>query len=163
MYTYLFFCWSHAFNVITIECTTDEKRNAVLNFGVGGEIFIKGNIQGFFGFCTDFNAFEGENTYFDFQTSNIDELNAGTDFWHFSGGIDWDFRWGNVILGLIYTRGTNTVSLIDSDVLNSLPLDFKRSVDIKTSKLQFLLGFEIPFINKTTKSIKQQFKRTTSK
>ena len=87
----------------------------------------------------------------------------GTDFWHFSGGIDWDFRWGNVILGLIYTRGTNTVSLIDSDVLNSLPLDFKRSVDIKTSKLQFLLGFEIPFINKTTKSIKQQFKRTTSK
>jgi len=140
----------------------NEKRSTVVNFGIGGEIYLKENLQSFFGFSTDFNAYSSENEFFNFQTNTADEFNAGTDYFHISGGTDWEFKWGSIILGLTYTRGTNTFSLINTEIIGDLPVDVNSTVDVRNHKLQLVLGFEIPFIEKQKKSIEQQFNNATN-
>jgi hypothetical protein len=139
------------------EITFNERRYAVLNFGIGGELFISEKLQSFFGFSTDFNSYRGETEFFDFRTTNADELNAGTDYFHLSGGVDWELKWGSIIFGLTFTRGKNNISL-NSDPLTGLIADFNNTTAVVSHRLQFIVGFEIPFLDKGVKNFRDNFK-----
>lgn len=134
----------------------NERRNSVVNFGVGGELYISETVKTYFGISTDFDSYDNDNDFFDFNTSNADEFGAGSDFVHFSCGIDWKLSWANIIFGLTYARGTSDVK-INSDFFGSdVFLDPVANSTVLSQRLQFVLGFEIPFLNKGMKRIKER-------
>lgn len=135
------------------EITFNEKRKTVVNFGIGGEVFITEKLQSFFGISTDFNSLGGETEFFDFQTSNADELNAGMDYYHISGGVDWEMKWGNIILGLTYSRGSNTISFSNNNETTDLIIDVNNSTKVLSQRLQLIVGFEIPFLDRGMKNL----------
>ncbi|WP_115462686.1 hypothetical protein [Winogradskyella aurantiaca] len=124
----------------------NEKRRFVTNFGVGGELYIEENFSALFGFSTDFDSLGGETNYFDLVTTNADELSAGTNYIHLSGGVDWKFKWASLIFGLTYTRGTNSISISDNDFIEPPNTGVADNSKITSSRIQFVIGFEIPFI-----------------
>jgi hypothetical protein len=133
----------------------NEKRSAVVNIGVGGELFIKENFKVFFGISTDFDSLDEGDGFFDLSTENADEFSAGTDYYHLSGGVDWTLKWANLILGLTYSRGTNGIG-INSEIGREEPfIEAPTSTDLVSQRLQLVLGLEIPFLDRGMKSLQE--------
>lgn len=133
-----------------VEVIFNEKRRFVANFGIGGELYIEENFSALFGFSTDFDSLGGETNYFDLETTNADELSAGTNYFHLSGGVNWKFKWASLIFGLTYTRGTNSISISDNDFIEPPEIGVADNSKITASRVQFVIGFEIPFIQGVT-------------
>jgi long-subunit fatty acid transport protein len=136
----------------------NEKRRNVFNVGIGGELFISDTFKTFFGLSTDFDSLQDETTFFDFTTTNADEFSAGSNYYHISGGVDWTLKWANLILGLTYSQGANSISL-DSNIVEREPLiERSNSTEVINRRLQLVLGFEIPFLDSEMRSLRNKVK-----
>ena len=83
---------------------------------------------------------------FDIINDNDSEINDQSDFWHFGLGIDLNFKWGDVILGGVYS-----VSKTDFEQSISIPINNASMVENENSRLninryRFIIGLEIPLL-----------------
>lgn len=138
------------------EIIFNEKRRSVFNFGIGGEIFISDTFKSFFGFSTDFDSLQDENNFFDFSTTNADEFSAGSNYYHFSGGVDWTLKWASLILGLTYSRGSNDISIDSSSIIDEPAIERTTSTQVLARRLQLVLGLEIPFLDTGMKTLRDK-------
>ena len=138
------------------EIIFNEERRNVFNIGVGGELFITDTFKSFFGFSTDFDSLQGETNFFDFSTSNGDEFSAGSNYYHFSGGVDWTLKWANLILGLTYSQGANNITVDSSSIFTDPITNDLLATQVKARRLQLVLGLEIPFLDNSMKSLKNK-------
>lgn len=127
----------------------NEERRAIINFGVGGEVYISEKFRSFFGFSTDYNAYKTNTSVFDLTTNDPDNTAISTNFFHFSGGIDWKMSWASIILGITYATGSADFN--NPFQINASGLDFNntQNSNLKNRRYQTIIGLEIPIIEKT--------------
>ena len=129
-----------------------EEYRSVFNFGAGAEIYMSPTLRIFTGFSSDFGAALDSPNLFDVVNQSEENINLFEDFWHFSFGPDFNFKWGKVTLGATYSRSSST---IDSDP--EFPGDDELlavTTRIGYERWRFLVGLEIPLISQKVKGFK---------
>ena len=131
----------------------NESRKAIINFGVGAEIYLNDSFKSYFGFTTDFNAFDSDANIFDLTSDETKEINIGEDFYHMSLGIDWKLNWASIIFGITYTQGSTEFMSpfkLDIDKINTQDT---QSSNLNYNRWQFVVGLEIPLFDEKVNSI----------
>ena len=131
----------------------DEKRNSVINFGAGAEIYLTDNFKSYFGFSTDFSAYKSNTNIFDLSSDNAMDVNSGVDLYHLSTGIDWKFDWANIICGVAYTQGSNELLIPSRLDLDGINPNVSTPADLKYYRWQFMIGLEVPLLDKKVNTI----------
>ncbi|MDU8886013.1 hypothetical protein RXV94_07570 [Yeosuana sp. MJ-SS3] len=131
----------------------DEKRNSVINFGTGAEIYLTDNFKSYFGFSTDFNAYKSNTNIFDLSSDNAMDVNSGVDFYHFSTGIDWNLDWANIIFGVTYTQGSNELLIPSKLNIDGINPNISNPADLKYYRWQFMIGLEVPLLDQKVNTI----------
>ncbi|MDW5289280.1 hypothetical protein [Formosa sp. PL04] len=129
----------------------DESRKAVINFGVGVEFYLKENLKTYAAFSTDYNGFKTKANILDLSNPEYTADNEISNLLHLSYGIDWRVKWANLILGLTYTGGSSEAVIPD----DTEPVAYSTAVETqgKYTRWQFVVGIEVPFLDKKFKSI----------
>lgn len=139
---------------VMVPVNFDEERRAVLNVGIGAEIELYKNLKAYGGISTDFNAFKNSANIFDISSEENKQINVGEDFFHLSAGVDWKLTWISIISGITYTNGSNSfVSPYQVDFGNSR-INNNISSKITYTRWQFVIGVDIPVLNKKIENIK---------
>ncbi len=127
----------------------DESRKAVLNFGLGAEVFVSEQVYVYAGFSTDFNAITSSFNILNVSGTDANRNDLGNDYLHTSFGTKLKLKWGNLILGTTYTSSRTDFLgplRVQSDEID-LTVDTSFSV-LKFARWQFIAGLDIPFLNK---------------
>ena len=127
----------------------NEERQFVFNFGVGGEVYINEKFTSYFGFSTDFNAYKSNATILDDTTDDADDTVTAADYFHLSGGVDWKLSWANLILGVTYASSSASFENPFNGDFPNLDLINNQQSTLSSERYQFIIGIEIPFVNKT--------------
>ena len=131
----------------------EEKRNGVLNFGVGVEVFVNERITSYVSFSSDYNAIENNESIFDLSDNGEIHNSINENFIHLGMGIDWDLSWGNIVFGTTYTNGSGEFD----DSLDSFKnVNNDELVGLKYNRWQFIVGLEIPFLNEKLNEVKRK-------
>jgi len=134
----------------------NEERKTVFNFGIGGEIYINEKFKSYFGFSTDFNAFKDNSTAFDLSIEDAGNTVIGADFYHLSGGIDWEMSWASIILGFTYASGSSDFK--NPFNLNTSDTNFNNTQEstLSNQRYQVIIGLEIPLIDNISNKNKKE-------
>ncbi len=126
----------------------DEERKAVVNFGIGLEVYLSELLKGYGGFSTDFSAFKNSANIIDLAAEENKEITIGEDFYHLSLGTDWKLNWASIILGFTYTGSSG--SFANPYRLNAEGFEIANDLDarVRFTRWQFVVGFEFPFLDK---------------
>lgn len=124
-----------------------ERRDDVVNFGAGAELFINEKFKTFFGLSTDFTSFGSNANILDLSSDESKDINVGEDFLHLSFGFEWKLNWASFVLGTTYTSGSS--SFVNPLNISDEGIDLNNTV---TSRLdyrrwQFVVGVEVPFLD----------------
>ena len=124
-----------------------ERRDDVVNFGAGAEIFINEKFKSFLGLSTDFTSFGSNANILDLSSDESKDINIGEDFFHLSFGFEWKLNWASFVLGTTYTSGSssfeNPLSISD----DGIDLDNTVTSNINYNRWQFVVGVEVPFLD----------------
>lgn len=133
----------------------DESRKEVLNFGLGAEIFVNERIDLYAGFSTDFNALTTSSNILDVSGTTANKSDLGNDYIHTSFGTELQLKWASLILGATHTR--STTDFFSPFKLQSDEIDLSDSTFSVLSfiRWQFIVGLDIPFLNKQAKKIQK--------
>jgi hypothetical protein len=133
-----------------------EERKDIVNFGAGFEIHMTDRIKSYLSFSTDYNAFIRNANIFDLNTNESREINIGEDFMHYSFGIDLKLNFASIILGTTYTNSSaefiNPTDIDQSGVI----FNADSLAKIEYSRWQFVVGIEIPVLEKINPIKKEQ-------
>ncbi|WP_027136768.1 autotransporter outer membrane beta-barrel domain-containing protein [Gaetbulibacter saemankumensis] len=131
----------------------NEARVAVLNFGVGAELFLNEKIKLYGGFSTDFSPLKKTANIFDLSVENTKETNLGDDFYHISMGIDWTLKWANLIFGITHANSKN--SFLNPYTINAEGFKISNAInsELRYTRLQFMAGIDVPVFNKKINNI----------
>lgn len=123
-----------------------EEYRAVFNYGAGADIYMSPTVRLFLGFSTDYSATLDSPNLFDVINQSEENINLFGDFWHFSLGPDFSFKWGKITLGATYSRSSNKIPT-DTDIPDEEddPLSFTTSIGYE--RWRFLIGLEIPLLS----------------
>ena len=122
-----------------------EEYRSVFNYGAGADIYISNSVRIFVGFSSDYTATLDSPNLFDVVNQSDENINLFGDFWHYSLGPDFNFKWGKVTLGATYSRSSNKINT-ETDI----PEDGDDGLSVTTAigyeRWRFLLGLEIPLL-----------------
>ena len=127
----------------------EEKRNGVVNFGAGMQIYINEEFSSFVSFSSDYNAIENSGSFFDLSDNGEVNNDFNENFIHLGGGVDWNLKWGSVAFGVTYTNGSSKLD----DALSFDPETNNELANVKYNRWQVIIGLEIPFLNDKMKNI----------
>ncbi len=134
----------------------NEERQFVFNFGVGGEVYISEKFTSYFGFSTDFNAYESNATALDDTTDETDDTVIGANYFHLSGGMDWKLSWANLIFGVTFASSSTSFQNPFNVDFSNLDLNNTQESTLSNQRYQFIIGFEIPLLDKTMNKFKKK-------
>ena len=139
----------------------EERRKSVINFGVGGEFYINKSLNLYTGFSTDFNSITTDSDILDVDGEAAVNNDLGSDYIHASIGTELKLNWANLIIGATHTRSTTdflSPSNIPTDGLN---IATDTHAVLSYTRWQFIVGFDIPFLNKLEKKMDDVLKEKT--
>jgi hypothetical protein len=129
-----------------------DKRNHVINAGIGADIFIADKVQMLFSFATDFSSRASALDIIDGITDE-DGARFASDIYHFGFGFSFKARWAEVSVGTVYSHSNfemkRPVNFPDED--NEPVFDNEELVDIRQSGVRFILGVSLPFMKDVVK------------
>ena len=131
----------------------EEKRNGVLNFGFGVEVFVNEKMTSYISFSSDYNSIENNEGVFDLSDNGEINNSVNENFMHLGMGIDWDLSWGDIVFGTTYTHGAGNFDKALNPVNNA---DNDELIGLKYNRWQFIVGLEIPFLNDKLKEVKSK-------
>lgn len=129
-----------------------EKLKSIINFGLGTEIYITPKATAYLSYSTDYSAINKNANIFDLNQSinnNRKDITIRQNYNHFGGGFDIKTNIGNIVFGSTYTRSQSVFqkpSSVDSNIDNN-------NSSIKVEQWRFIIGIEIPLLEKKLKSI----------
>jgi hypothetical protein len=137
----------------------EEERKDVINFGAGIEFYMTEKLSSYFSFSTDFNGFSKNANVFDLTSDSENDINVAEDFIHFGLGIDMKMSWASLVLGTTYANsGTSEFSRPLNPEADELNITDNEVAQFEFSRWQFIIGIEIPFLDKKLKTIQSQEK-----
>lgn len=122
-----------------------EELRSVINFGIGGEIYLNEQFNLYGSFSTDFSALKSGANIFDLIDEEDRDATFDEDFFHYGLGIDIKLKKLKVVLGTTYSTATG-----DFSEPIELPTDEIQdegngdASQIKYSRWRFIVGLEIP-------------------
>lgn len=130
-----------------------EERDAVFNFGLAAEIFLSDRVMLYSGFSTDNNAMAADSNVLSIGGRPGFRADSGEDFFHFGLGTGLNFSWADVTLGATLTQSTSNVPNPFS--IGSESIDYSGNLEstIITSRWQFIVGLDIPFLDARVNSL----------
>ena len=92
-----------------------------------------------------------------FAFLTIQDINIAEDFLHYGLGIDWKMGWASLVLGTTYANSdTSEFSRPLNPAAEEISLTDNEVTQFKFSRWQFIVGIEIPFLNKKIKTNQSQ-------
>ena len=70
--------------------------------------------------------------------------NFNDNYLHLGLGFDWKLKWGSIVFGTTYTNGSNHFNSTSDPTMQN---NNNQYIDLKYNRWQFIVGFEIPFLN----------------
>ena len=130
-----------------------EERRTVVNFGVGGEVYLSDKFNAYGGFSTDFSAFKTSANIFDLSSTENKKINVGSDFYHMSLGVNWKLSWSNLIMGVTYSSSSK--SFASPYIIDVEGFEIENTFDpvIRFTRWQFVVGIDVPILAKKVKSL----------
>ena len=123
-----------------------EEYRAVFNYGAGADVYLSPSVRLFLGLSSDFSATRDSPNLFDVVNQSDENINLFGDFWHFSLGPDFNFKWGKVTLGATYSRSSNKINT-ETDIPDGEDDGLSLTTAIGYERWRFLIGLEIPLIS----------------
>jgi len=129
-----------------IDVVVIDDLNSVINYGIGLDWKLKENLLLYGSFATDFSAVKSDTTNF-LETEDVTN-NAATkaDIFHFATGSSFVVKRIEIILGLGYAFGNQSmrrpINLPDGD--NDPIFDDEAVSRLSFSRWKFILGFSVP-------------------
>ena len=122
-----------------------EEYRSVFNYGAGADVYISNSVRIFLGFSSDYAATLDSPNLFDVVNQSDENINLFGDFWHFSLGPDFNFKWGKVTLGATYSRSSNKINT-ESDIPEDGDDGLSLTTAIGYERWRFLVGLQIPLL-----------------
>jgi hypothetical protein len=137
-----------------LSFTYDEELKSIINFAIGAEIYISPKLYANVGFSTDFSAYEESPNIFDLINQTEETINIVHDYYHLGVGGELKLDWVNLILGTNFTTSSSSFKApnLFQDEIDSP--DENHLATVKISRFQFIIGIDIPFLNRKLKSFK---------
>lgn len=135
-----------------------EQRKPIINFGIGGEFFINKYVSLYTGFSTDFNAIATDSDILDLGDQPAVNSDLGSDYIHGSLGAQLKLKWGNLIAGANHTRSTTDFLSPSSIPTDDLNIANDTYAVLSYSRWQFIVGLDIPFLDKKVNEVKNKTK-----
>ena len=123
-----------------------EEYRAVFNYGAGADVYLSPSVRLYLGFSSDYGATRDSPNLFDVVNQSDENINLFGDFWHFSLGPDFNFKWGKVTLGATYSRSSNQINT-ETDIPDGEDDGLSLTTAIGYNRWRFLIGLEIPLIS----------------
>lgn len=123
-----------------------EDLRAVLNYGIGYEIYINENVSAFGSFATDFSAANQDIARFADLQREASNTTFQADIYHLGFGTDIKTKFANLTLGATYAFSTENIERnieVDDGTGNTT-----QNGKIHYNRWLFILGFEFPFLDK---------------
>ena len=89
----------------TLGFTLIDNLKSVVNFGIGTEIFLNEKISFYASFSTDFSAAPANITGFSENEPIATNTVFSADYYHYAGGVVFDFPGADITLGVAHTGG----------------------------------------------------------
>lgn len=122
-----------------------EELRSVLNFGIGGEIYLNEKFNLYGSFSTDFSALKSSANIFDLIDSEDRDATFDEDFFHYGFGLDIKLKKLKIVLGSTYSTATgdfsDPIDLPTDEIQDAVNGDSSR---ITYSRWRFIVGLEIP-------------------
>lgn len=132
-----------------------EKRKSVFNYGLGAEVYINPKLDGYLSFSSDYSSAVENSNIFDIGDEKDQELNLKLDYYHFGLGVNLNLDWSNMIFGATYSRGRSSFDKPDDAIPdNNYSIENQESASIRLSRWRFIVGIDIPILNKKLEEIK---------
>jgi hypothetical protein len=123
-----------------------EDLKAVLNYGIGYEIYINESLSAFGSFATDFSAVNPDIARFADLQREASNTSFQADIYHLGFGTDFKTKFANLTLGATYAFSTEDIERnieVDDGTGNTT-----QNGQIHYNRWLFILGFEFPFLDK---------------
>ncbi|MBE9489336.1 MAG: hypothetical protein IMY67_03495 [Bacteroidetes bacterium] len=107
-------------------------------------------------FSSDYSSALDNSNIFDIGDREDQELNLKVDYYHFGFGFNLNLSWSDMILVSTYSFGSSSFDKPDDTILengndiNNNP----EPASIILSRWRFIVGIEIPILDKKLKEIK---------
>lgn len=129
-----------------------EEYRSVVNYGAGADVYISPSIRLFLGFSSDYSATLDSPNLFDIVNQSQENINLFGDFWHYSLGPDFTFKWGKITLGATYSRSSNDIET-EPDIPDGEEDQLSLTSAIGYERWRFLVGLELPLISEKVKGL----------
>ncbi len=128
-----------------ISFSFDEELRSVVNFGLGGEIYLGEKISFYLSAATDFSPRVSNANIFDLVSKRSTDTNFDADYFHYAFGIQLNLSWAELVLGSTYsTASTEFESPVDfPDQGLEIPHNDAPATIIH-NRWRFIIGLEIP-------------------
>lgn len=122
-----------------------EALRSVINFGVGGEIYLNDHLNLYGSFSTDFSPTESHANVFDLIDDEGGDANFDADYMHYGLGLDIKFKKVKLVVGSTYSTASGDFSEpIEFPISGVEQLADEDSSRIRVTRWKFIIGLEIP-------------------
>lgn len=122
-----------------------EEAKSVINFGLGGELYINDNLNVYGSISTDFSPVTSNANIFDLIGDREREANFEADYMHYGLGLDFKLKKVKLVVGTTYSTASgdfsDPIKFPNPDVEIPVNEDPSR---ITSNRWRIILGLEIP-------------------
>ncbi|OIQ29718.1 MAG: hypothetical protein BM564_05800 [Bacteroidetes bacterium MedPE-SWsnd-G2] len=136
------------------ELKFEEKLKAVVNFGLGAELYFSPKFKGYLSFSTDYSAFDTNANLFDLINQAGKDINFASNYFHYGGGIDLSMSWAELILGCTFSHSQSEFAQPVNFPTDGIDDTEGGITEIEFSRWRFIIGIEIPILDKGLKKLK---------
>lgn len=126
----------------------EERRKAVLNFGVGAEIYVNEMVNLYAGFSTDFNSIVSSSNIMAIAGNSSGYTDLDNDYFHTGFGAVLKFSWASLIVGATHTKNTTDFNSPYKFQSDDIDLGESSLSVLSFTRWQFIAGLDIPFLNR---------------
>lgn len=135
------------------DLSFNEQLKAIVNFGIGAELYFSPKVNGFISYSSDFSAYEENANIFDLINERSDlKVEDFLNYNHFGLGVDMKLKWAKVVLGATYSKGNQTI-VNPLELPNPGPDPIARVAGMSVSRWRIILGADIPLLSKKLEAV----------
>lgn len=126
-----------------------DKRNSVINYGIGVEWYLNKSLHRYTSFAMDHSSLARTFTGDTFEATDGFDNNLFTaDLMHFGGGFELELKKMNFTIGAVYSVGEQQIGRISQIPGQNNPdsgIDPDLRTDMIWERWKILIGFDLPF------------------
>ena len=137
------------------ELSFMEELKAIVNYGIGTELYFSEKVSGYLSYSSDFSAYKENANIFDLVNERSEvKVKDFINFHHFGFGVNMKMNFANLVFGATYSKGSQAI-LNPLELPNEDPeATIEKVAGLSISRWRIILGANIPLLNKKIREVK---------